>query len=92
MTVAAGWPRRVAVLPGGRLRVTGPEPACFRPSGGGSYRPTWFDGVLGLRLGEPIAGARSELLEKAGLAESAELEVALGGIDGLRVPVGVKVG
>jgi hypothetical protein len=44
---------------------------------------------LCLRLSEPGARARRELLDQARLAEPAHLHVALGRIDGLGVPVGV---
>src|ERR1700733_9694176 len=57
----------------------------------GALQADLISGVLGLRLGEPVAGARRELLDQAGPAEPAQLHVALGGIDGLCVPVGVQV-
>src|SRR5215471_16903684 len=61
------------------------------PAGGGGLEADLADGVFGLRLRESLAGAGRELLQQAGAAEAAHVEVTLGSLNGLRVPVGVQV-
>src|SRR3984957_5163916 len=80
-------------------RSFGPEAALPHPPGRrllavgqAGLRHRLVDAVFRLGLGEPGAVARRKLLDQAGSAESLPVaEVALGGVDGLRVPVGVQV-